>query len=134
MRKTPDMALLPKDSRALIAVDLGAESCRVSLLRWVAGEAVITLVHRFANAPREVGGGLHWDLAMIEAGLDEGVRRCAAIATEGVRSIAVDGWAVDYVRLDAEGKALADPFCYRDERTIKAELALHRKISPDRLR
>jgi rhamnulokinase len=128
------MALLPADARASIAVDLGAESCRVSLLRWVAGKAVITLVHRFANAPREVNGGLHWDLEMIEAGLDHGLRQCAAIAKEGVRSIAVDGWAVDYVRVDAEGKALADPFCYRDERTIKAERALHRKIGPERLR
>jgi len=133
-KRTPDMALLPADKRASIAVDLGAESCRVSLLRWVAGKAVITLVHRFANAPREVDGGLHWDLARIEAGLDHGLRLCAAIAKEGVRSIAVDGWAVDYVRVDAVGKALADPFCYRDERTIKAERALHRKIGPERLR
>ena len=49
-------------------------------------------------------------------------------------SIAVDGWAVDYVRVDAHGMALADPFCYRDERTIKAERALHRKIGAERLR
>ena len=133
-RQTPDMALLPADKRASIAVDLGAESCRVSLLRWVGDRAEITLVHRFANAPREVNGGLHWDLEMIEAGLDDGLRRCAALATEGVRSIAVDGWAVDYVRVDADGKALADPFCYRDERTIKAERGLHRRISAKRLR
>lgn len=133
MRRRADM-VLPSDTRASIAVDLGAESCRVSLLRWLGGKAAITLVHRFANAPREVNGGLHWDLATIEAGLDEGLRRCAEIAREGVRSIAVDGWAVDYVRVDAEGKALADPFCYRDERTVKAERSLHRKISPEKLR
>ncbi|HEV2709564.1 MAG TPA: FGGY-family carbohydrate kinase [Edaphobacter sp.] len=129
-----DMALRPADTRASIAVDLGAESCRVSLLRWLDGAASISLVHRFANAPREVDGGLHWDLAMIETGLNEGLRKCAAIASEGVRSIAVDGWAVDYVRLDAEGKPLADPFCYRDERTLKAERSLHRRISPEKLR
>lgn len=134
MRKTPEMALKPKDRRALIAVDLGAESCRVSLLRWVAGKAAIALVHRFANAPREVDGALRWDLAAIVTGLDEGLRKCAAIATEGVRSIAVDGWAVDYVRVDADGKVLGDPFCYRDERTIKAERSLHRKIGPEKLR
>jgi rhamnulokinase len=128
------MSLLPQDTRASIAVDLGAESCRVSLLRWVDGKPEIALVHRFANAPREVAGGLRWDLAMIEAGLDHGLRECAAIAREGIRSIAVDGWAVDYVRVDAEGKALSDPFCYRDERTVRAEKALHRKISPERLR
>jgi rhamnulokinase len=134
MRRTPDMALVPQDKRASIAVDLGAESCRVSLLRWVAGQPTITLVHRFANAPREVNGGLRWNLGMIEAGLDYGLRECAAIANEGVRSIAVDGWAVDYVRVDAAGLAIADPFCYRDERTIKAERSLHRKISPEKLR
>jgi rhamnulokinase len=128
------MALLPVDKRASIAVDLGAESCRVSLLRWQEGEPEITLVHRFSNAPRENEGGLHWDLTMIEAGLEVGLRRCAAIASEGIRSIAVDGWAVDYVRVDADGVALADPFCYRDERTVKAERALHRKIGAERLR
>jgi rhamnulokinase len=133
MRQTPDMVLMPGDKRASIAVDLGAESCRVSLLRWVEGKAVITLVHRFANAAREADG-LRWDLRMIEAGVDEGLRRCAAVATEGVRSIAVDGWGVDYVRLDAAGKPLADPFCYRDERTVEAEREFYRRIGADKLR
>ncbi len=134
MKRKLDTTLAPADTRASIAVDLGAESCRVSLLRWIDGKPEITLVERFANAPREVTGGLKWDLAMIQAGLEVGLRRCAAIAEEGIRSIAVDGWAVDYVRVDADGKALDDPFCYRDERTIKAERALHRKCSPARLR
>jgi rhamnulokinase len=128
------MVRVPADGRASIAVDLGAESCRVSLLRWLGGKPEISLVHRFANAPCEVDGGLRWDLEMIEGGLEHGLRQCATIAKEGVRSIAVDGWAVDYVRVDGEGKALADPFCYRDERTIKAERTLHRKIGPERLR
>ncbi len=126
MTSAPATALKPVDTRALIAVDLGAESCRVSLLRWMDGQPKITLVHRFANAPREVEGCLKWDLRMIGAGLDEGLRRCAAIAKEGVRSIAVDGWAVDYIRLDVEGEPLDDPFCYRDERTVEGERALHR--------
>jgi rhamnulokinase len=134
MRRMPDVALVPQDTRALVAVDLGAESCRVSLLRWVAGRPAITLVHRFPNAPRVTDGGLRWDLGMIESGLEHGLRLCAEIAVEGVRSIAVDGWAVDYVRVDAEGRALADPFCYRDERTIEAERKLHAEIAPERLR
>jgi rhamnulokinase len=137
-QKMTGMAMVPADARALIAVDLGAESCRVSLLRWVNGKPVIALVERFANAPREIaselGGGLRWDLARIVAGLDEGLRKCAAIAVEGIRSIAVDGWAVDYVRVDAEGKPLADPFCYRDERGIEAQRRVYEHCSPERLR
>src|SRR5205823_14417698 len=36
---------------ALVAVDLGAQSCRVSLLRWKQGQPQIHVVHRFSNAP-----------------------------------------------------------------------------------
>lgn len=122
----------PKDKRALVAVDLGAESCRVSLLRWHGDTPEIILVHRFANSPRE-NEGLRWPLDAIEAGVDEGLRRCATLASEGVRSIAVDGWAVDYVRLDNNGQPLTEPFCYRDERTLAIEEDLHKTISIDRL-
>jgi rhamnulokinase len=122
----------PKDKRALVAVDLGAESCRVSLLRWNGEGPEITLVHRFPNGPVE-DDGLRWPLAAIESGIDEGVRRAAELAPEGIRSIAVDGWAVDYVRVDADNHPLAPPFCYRDERTIAAQQELHTRISPERL-
>lgn len=125
---------MPSDRRALVAVDLGAESCRVSLLRWFEGVATITLVERFPNAPRMVDGGLRWDLGRIVEGVERGLRRCAEIATEGVRSIAVDGWAVDYVRVDEHNEPLGDPYCYRDERTVAAEAELHRLCTPDRLR
>ena len=120
--------------KALVAVDLGAESCRVSLLRWSHGNPHITLVHRFANAPRQIGEGLYWNLENINSGVDEGLRKCAELAHEGIQSIAVDGWAVDYVRLDQNGQPLGDPFCYRDLRTLAAEESLHANIHPTRMR
>ncbi len=122
------------DGRTLIAVDLGAESCRVSLLRRDGGDPVVSLVHRFPNAPEERNGHLFWNLQAIEAGVETGLRRCADLAPEGICSIAVDGWAVDYVPVDGAGRALRDPFCYRDQRTVQAEEALHQRISPARLR
>jgi rhamnulokinase len=118
----------------LVAIDLGAESCRVSLLRWIELKPSLTLVHRFPNSPQETSQGLRWDLGAIEQGLHEGLVQAAQQAPEGIRSIAVDGWAVDYVRLDAHGKAIADPYCYRDERTLAAEQALHAVISAERMR
>ena len=133
-KSSPGRPLKPNDRRASIAVDLGAESCRVSLLRWTDGRPSIELVHRFANNPREVDGGLRWDLNCIVSGVEEGMRKCAQIATEGIRSVAVDGWAVDYARVDAEGVPLADPFCYRDQRTVKAERSAHRRCSQERMR
>jgi len=125
---------IPADPRALVAIDLGAESCRVSLLRWRNGTPHIELVSRFPNAAIESADGLHWNLEGILAGLDEGLRKCAAIATEGIRSIAVDGWGVDYVRLAPDGKPIAPPFCYRDERTVVAEESLNVRISAERMR
>jgi rhamnulokinase len=124
----------PADPRALVAIDLGAESCRVSLLRWQNNQPHIELVFRFPNAAIESADGLHWNLEGIIAGLDVGLRRCAEIATEDIRSIAVDGWGVDYVRLGPNGRPVAPPFCYRDERTVVAEESLHARISAERMR
>ena len=108
----------------------------MSLLRWVSDAPAITLVHRFANAPRTTGdeGSLHWDLAAIEAGVEAGLRRAAELSPDGIAAIAVDGWAVDYVRLGEDGAPLADPYCYRDLRTVAAEQYLHRHLGPERMR
>lgn len=121
----------PEDKRALVAIDLGAESCRISLLRWHENKPQIELVHRIANGLEKHGEHLCWPLERILAGVEEGLRKAAAIATENIRSIAVDGWAVDYVRLDADGKPLHLPYCYRDERTVTAKAAADALISPE---
>lgn len=130
-----DRQRTPADWRASIAVDLGAESCRVSLLRWVDGEPDLRLVHRFPNGPVRVpDGSLRWPLADIIEGVEHGMRRAAELAPEGIASVAVDGWAVDYVRLDDAGGPLEDPFCYRDERNVLAAAELHKHVSAERLR
>ena len=119
--------------RALVAVDLGAESCRVSLLQWADGQPEIQLVHRFANAARHRGNDLRWDIGNICKGVDDGLRACAQLAPEGIAAIGVDGWAVDYVRLSPPGAPLADPFCYRDPRNVEALNHMQSRISPERL-
>jgi rhamnulokinase len=124
---------------ALVAIDLGAESCRVSLLRWHGHESPIlgpriSMVRRFANAPQDDGAaGWHWDLERICSELEAGLRACADLAPEGIASIGVTGWAVDYVRLDHSGKPLAPPFCYRDERTQAAMEAVHSILPAEKL-
>jgi len=118
---------------AIVAVDLGAESCRVSLLRWTKGVPNIQIVHRFPNGATDEGDGLRWDIHRILAGVEEGLRGCAELAPEGISAIGVDGWAVDYVRLDSEGQPIFQPFCYRDRRTAESLLQVHARISPERL-
>jgi len=123
----------PKSKPVLVAVDLGAESCRVSLLRWIDGPPEIRLVHRFANSATNRGNGLHWGIAAICEGVEEGLRTCAQLAPDGIDAIGVDGWAVDYVRLGPGGQPVADPFCYRDERNVAALTQVHSRIAPERL-
>ncbi len=120
---------LGNSPRAFVAIDLGAESCRVTLLDWKDGSPQIQPVHRFANAPIPRNGGLHWDLDHIVAELDQGLRRCAERTSSPVASIGVDGWAVDYVRLGEDGQPLSPPFCYRDARTETAEREVQQSLS-----
>jgi rhamnulokinase len=119
--------------KALVAVDLGGESCRVSLLRWERGNPSLQLVHRFANGPVAEGRRLYWDIERICSGVEKGIRLCAEAAGERIASIGVDGWGVDYVRVRADGEAESKPFCYRDERTVEAEKQVHKIISRERL-
>jgi rhamnulokinase len=115
---------------ARVAIDLGAESCRVSLLRWENGKPNIGVVHRIPNGPVHRGDSLHWAIDTILAGLEEGLRRAAQAAPEGIASIGVDSWGVDYVRVGADGRALREPFCYRDERTVASKEAADKIIPP----
>jgi rhamnulokinase len=121
------------DRPALVAIDLGAESCRVSLLHWRRGTAEIRMVRRFGNGPVERGTGIHWELDRICKELEAGLRQCAELAPEGVASIGVTGWAVDSVRLDRGGKPLGLPHCYRDPRNVEAMEAVHKIVPAEEL-
>jgi rhamnulokinase len=116
--------------RARIAIDLGAESCRVSLLRWHGSKPAIEVIHRIPNGPVHRADGLHWPFETILAELEVGMRKAAAAAPEGIASIAVDGWSVDYVRLAPDGRLLGEPFCYRDERTVATKQKADGIIAP----
>ncbi len=115
---------------ARVAIDLGAESCRVSLLRWTNDEPSVELIHRIPNGPVHRGSTLRWPLDAILAGLEDGLRKAAQTAPEGIASIGVDSWSVDYVRLAADGSPLCEPFCYRDERTVASKEAADTLIPP----
>ena len=120
-------------SRRVVAIDLGAESCRVSLVEWNSGQCQLSEVHRFANGPVEWNAHLRWDLKRICEQIHLGLRKCAAEAHGPIDSIGVDGWAVDYVRLDANGLPLQPPFCYRDPRTVGCPEQFWKTLSADRL-
>jgi rhamnulokinase len=63
---------------------------------------------------------LRWDFARVEEGLRAGLHRAGEVAAEEaatIGSVGVDSWGVDYGLLDADGRLLEEPVCYRDGRT-----------------
>jgi len=117
----------------LVAIDLGAESCRVSLLEWRGATPHVELIHRFSNSPVMMGDSLHWDLNRILSGVEDGLLRCAEKASAPIAAIGVDGWAVDYVRLTENDLPIAQPYCYRDLRTEPIEIELDRRSLREQL-
>jgi rhamnulokinase len=110
-----------------LAIDLGAESGRVMLGTLADGRLVLEEIHRFPNRVLKENGHLHWDLPHLDkeifAGLEKAAQRGLPIS-----GVSADSWGVDYVLLDAEGKALANPYCYRDGRTRESPARLFKKL------
>lgn len=94
------------------AVDLGASSGRVAVGEVGSDQLTLDEVHRFANQPVRAGGTLYWDVLGLYREILVGLRRAGP-----VQSIGIDSWAVDYGLLDASGRLLGNPVCYRDGRT-----------------
>src|SRR5512144_1027638 len=111
---------MSRDDRLFIAVDLGAGSGRVFLAGFLPDGFTLEEVKRFHYPPRRHAGHLRWDARVIFDGIVSGLTLASARARalgRPVQSIGVDSWGVDYGLVDADGRLLEDPVCYRDERT-----------------
>ncbi len=117
------------------AVDLGASSGRVVLGEVGPGRLHLEAVARFANDPVRLPDGLHWNLVGLYQhaldGLAEAARR-ARRAGEGLASVGVDSWAVDYGLLRA-GRLLGVPYHYRDEARAAGVEQVHARVGPEEL-
>ncbi len=114
------------------AVDLGASSGRVMLGVLDAGgpePVALHEVHRFANEPVQLPDGLHWDVVGIYRDVLTGLRAAGQEAARrglpAPSSIGIDSWAVDYGLLDADGRLIGVPYCYRDGRTADGVQRVH---------
>lgn len=101
------------------AIDLGASSGRVIAGIFSVDQLELTEIHRFGNGPVEDGAKLFWDFASLQNEIATGIHKLAEFAGERsltVTSLGIDTWAVDYGLLNAEGRLVAKPRNYRDER------------------
>lgn len=102
-----------------IAADFGAGSGRVIVGTWLAASKTIELeeIHRFGNEQKMMDGHLRWDFEALFNELKIGLKKAFAKYGDEIKSIGIDTWGVDYGLLDKEGRLIANPICYRDDRT-----------------
>ena len=102
-----------------IAADFGAGSGRVIVGTWLTASKTIELeeIHRFGNEQKMMDGHLRWDFDALFNELKTGLKKAFAKYGDEIKSIGIDTWGVDYGLLDKEGRLIANPICYRDDRT-----------------
>ncbi|MGO8766971.1 MAG: rhamnulokinase [Limisphaerales bacterium] len=100
-----------------MAIDLGAGSGRVVAGIYDGARLELHEIHRFPNDPVKLADGWHWNLEQLFSHIKQGIALAAKKYGDGVVSVGVDTWGVDYGLLDADGKILGAPFQYRDSRT-----------------
>ena len=109
-----------------VAVDLGASNGRVILGTVTDGQIALANLHRFTNGPLQIGKSLQTDILGIYREILLGL---GCLNADGPAvSVGIDSWGVDYGRLDAEGSLIANPFHYRDNRTLPAAADLNRRL------
>src|SRR5438552_15445416 len=103
-------------TRNIAAVDLGAESGRIILVRFDGQRMGLEEVHRFPNRPVMLHGHRFWNVLGLWDEILAGLRKARKLAGT-LDSIGVDTWGVDYGLVDANGFLLGQPYQYRDSRT-----------------
>lgn len=114
-------------TRAVAAVDLGAESGRVMLARFDGRAVALEEAYRFPNRPVRVRGHLFWDVLDLWREVQAGLRRAKTLAGT-LASVGVDTWGVDYALVDQQGLLVGQPWHYRDQRTTSMLEQLERSI------
>ncbi len=102
--------------RNVAAIDLGAESGRVILVRFDGQQLNLQEVYRFPNRPLVLHGHRFWNMAELWKETLAGLRKTRQMAGT-IDSIGVDTWGVDYGLVDNLGSLFGNVYQYRDHRT-----------------
>ena len=115
-----------------LAFDLGASSGRAILGTIEDGKISLKDLHRFANGPVSINGGLFWNIIGLFTELKAGLAK-ALQETPDIEGIAIDTWGVDYTFIDSDGFIVGNPRNYRDPRTEDVVDYAFEKISKEKI-
>ena len=116
-----------------LAFDLGAESGRAMLGALDGGRLTLEELHRFANQPVRLPGGLYWDIFRLFHDIVEGLRVAGRDRKLSLDGVAVDTWGVDLGFVGADGSLVDNPRHYRDARTQGEEARVFEKVPKDQV-
>jgi rhamnulokinase len=105
------------DTRVYLAIDLGAESGRVTAGLWNGQTIRLEELHRFPNGPVAFADSLRWDILRLWAEIQNGLGLAAKKYGKSIVSVGADTWGVDFVLLSRRNEILGQPYHYRDART-----------------
>ncbi|MDO9464189.1 MAG: rhamnulokinase family protein [bacterium] len=101
-------------SKNYIAVDLGAESGRLTLGKFEGKKIVLEEKHRFATGGTRLNNTLYWGAINFFNEIKKGLQKCSK---SKISAIAFDSWGVDFGLIDKNNHLLENPVHYRDKRT-----------------
>lgn len=99
-----------------LAFDLGASSGVAVLGKLEEKKLHIKEIHRFENNPVKMSNHLYWDFLRIIYEIKKGMHICFNECKNGIDSIGIDTWGVDFGLIDQRGSLLSNPYHYRDSR------------------
>lgn len=118
-------------SSKVLAFDFGASSGRAIIGEIIDGKLTYKEIHRFFNGGVDMDGKLCWEFDRLWNEVKVGIKKARDCG--GFDAIGIDTWGVDYGFISDDGKLLAQPYNYRDNRTEKAFDEVLKKVDADTL-
>lgn len=116
----------------MLAIDLGASSGRGIVGSFDGKKLTLRENHRFSNDPVFVNGRFTWDILRIFFEIKNSITK-TVIDGDNVSSMGIDTWGVDYGYIDKNGRLMANPYHYRDTRTVGISEEVGKFLSPEEI-
>lgn len=108
--------------------DFGASNGRAIVAEFNNGNFKLEVVHRFDNIEISAAGTLYWDILNLYSNLHTGIK-LALKKFKNISSLGIDTWGADGCFIDKNGKLIANPISYRDEKRYSDADELFKTIS-----